>query len=86
MVKSSLNESILERIALETGGFYVRSAPGDFGLERVYQQGIAELQREEHESRMAKVWTERFQWCLGCALLLLLLEACIRPIKRGPQG
>jgi Ca-activated chloride channel family protein len=85
VIKSSLNETLLERIALETGGFYVRSAPGDFGLERIYQQGIAELQREEHESRMAKVWTERFQWFLGCALLLLFLEACIRPIKRGPQ-
>jgi Ca-activated chloride channel family protein len=83
VVKSSLNEGMLERIAHETGGFYVRSAPGDFGLERVYQQGIAELQREEHESRMAKTWTERFQWFLGAALLLLLIEAIVRPGRRG---
>jgi len=81
VVKSSLNESMLERIAFETGGFYVRSAPGDFGLERVYQQGIAELQREERESRMAKIWTERFPWFLGVALLLLVIEAGIRPVK-----
>ena len=65
VVKSSLNEDMLERIAFETGGFYVRSAPGDFGLERVYRQGIAELQREERESRMSKIWTERFQWFVG---------------------
>jgi Ca-activated chloride channel family protein len=81
VVKSSLNESVLERIAFETGGFYVRSAPGDFGLERVYQQGIAELQREERESRMAKIWQERFPWFLGAALLLLLIEAAVRPVR-----
>jgi Ca-activated chloride channel family protein len=83
VVKSSLNEGMLERIAFETGGFYVRSAPGDFGLERVYQQGIAELQREDREARMSKSWVERFQWFLGAALLLLVLEAGIRPTKGG---
>ncbi len=83
VVKSSLNEDMLERIALETGGFYVRSAPGDFGLERVYQQGISELQREERESRMAKIWQERFPWFIGASLLLLLLEAAIHPGKKG---
>lgn len=81
VVKSSLNEGMLERIAFETGGFYVRSAPGDFGLERVYRQGIAELQREERDSRMSKAWTERFQWFVAAALLLLVLEAAIRPVK-----
>lgn len=83
VVKSSLNEKMLERIAFETGGFYVRSAPGDFGLERVYQQGIAELQREERESRMAKTWTERFPWFIGAALLFLMIEAGIRPTNKG---
>ena len=81
VIKSRLNERMLERLAFETDGFYVRSAPGDFGLERVYQQGIAELQREEREARMSKTWTERFQWFLAAALLLLLIEAGIRPSK-----
>ncbi|MCF7817224.1 MAG: VWA domain-containing protein [Kiritimatiellales bacterium] len=81
VVKSSLDEKTLERIALETGGFYVRSAPGDFGPERVYRQGIAELQREDRESRRAKIWQERFPWFLGASLLLLLMEAAIRPVK-----
>ena len=86
VVKSSLNEDMLERIAFETGGFYVRSAPGDFGLERVYRQGIAELQREERETRMSKTWTERFQWFVGGALLLLAVEVGIRPVKWRNHG
>lgn len=86
VIKSHLNESVLERIAFETEGFYVRSAPGDFGLERVYQQGIAELQREESEARMSKSWTERHQWFVAAALLLLLLEASIRPTQKRKLG
>ena len=82
VVKSSLNEGLLERIALGTGGFYVRSAPGDFGLERIYQQGLSKLHRSDKESRMAKIWQERFPWFLGAALLLLLAEASIRPFRR----
>lgn len=81
-ILSTLNEEMLERIALETGGFYVRSASGDFGLERVYEQGIAELQREDREARKSKIRVERYQWFLAAAILLLILEAAIRPMKR----
>jgi Ca-activated chloride channel family protein len=81
-IKSRLNEQILERIARETGGFYVRSAPGDFGLERIYEQGLSQLQRESREERMSKIWTERFQWFLAAALLSLIVESCLRPTKR----
>ncbi len=83
VVKSALNEQILERIAMETGGFYVRSAPGDFGLERIYEQGLAQLQREKREERMSKIWTERFQWFIAGALLLLAAEIAIRPTVRS---
>lgn len=75
VVKSSLNETLLEQLARETGGFYVRSAPGDFGLDRIYKLGIAGLQRDEQETRLAKVYEERFGWFCAAALLLLIAEA-----------
>ncbi len=79
VVKSSLNESLLEKLASETGGFYVRSAPGDFGIDRIYKLGIAGLQRDEQETRLAKVYEERFGWFAAAALLLLLAEGLFRP-------
>ena len=85
VVKSALNEEVLDRIAAETGGFYVRSAPGDFGLERVYREGIAELQRAEGESRLTKSFIERYQWFVAAALILLALEAAVRPVKWRPS-
>lgn len=79
VVKSSLNEGLLEKLASETGGFYVRSAPGDFGLDRIYKLGISGLQRNEQETRLAKVYEERFGWFAAAALLLLLAEGLFRP-------
>jgi Ca-activated chloride channel family protein len=79
VVKSSLNETLLEKLARETGGFYVRSAPGDFGLDRIYKLGLSGLQRDEQETRLAKVYEERFVWFAAAALLFLLTEGLFRP-------
>ena len=75
VVKSALHEDVLSKLAVATGGTYVRSAPGDFGLERVYDQGIAQLKRDEQDSRMTKAYEDRFAWLLGAAFVLLILEA-----------
>ena len=77
VVKSTINEPLLEKLARETGGFYVRSAPGDFGLDRIYKLGISSLQRDEQDTRLAKIYEERFGWLAGAALLFLISEALI---------
>ena len=82
VVKTRLEEKELEQIARETGGFYVRSAQGDFGLERIYHEGISKLQKEEQDERMSRIWTERFPLFLAIVLVLLILEALISPTKR----
>lgn len=79
VVKSSLNEGLLGKLASSTGGFYVRSAPGDFGLDRVYKLGIASLQRGEQETRLARVYEEQFGWFAAAALFFLLAEGLFRP-------
>ena len=83
VVKSRLNEGPLRKIAAGTGGFYVRSAPGDIGLERIYEEGLKNLRRTERESRRTKTWTERFQWFLGAGLFLLLIETALPRFRRS---
>ena len=85
-MKSALHEDVLSKLAVETEGAYVRSAPGDFGLERVYDQGIAQLKRDERDSRMTKAFEDRFAWLLGAAFLLLLLEAVLSDRSRKSRG
>lgn len=77
VVKTSLQEGVLERLALDTAGAYVRSTPGDFGLERIFDQGISQLRREETDSKMVRAHEDRYPWFVGAALALFLLEALL---------
>ncbi|NCC52980.1 MAG: VWA domain-containing protein, partial [Spartobacteria bacterium] len=86
VVKTALQEDAIRKVALETGGIYVRSAPGDFGLERIYDQGIDQLQRDEQESRMVKEYEERFMWFIAIALAMLLIESLLSNRTRKPQS
>ncbi|MDD4736103.1 MAG: VWA domain-containing protein [Kiritimatiellae bacterium] len=87
VIKSALTEGSLQQLAMETGGIYVRSAPGDFGMERIYDRGIDQLQRDERESRMMKIYEERYVWFLLVAFLLLVVEGAVSqglPIRKIP--
>ena len=82
VVQTMLREEGLQRLALETGGAYVRSAPGDSGLARVFEESISRLERDERETRQAEVREERFAWALAGALLCLAGEAATRRKRR----
>lgn len=77
VVKTRLNEAPLQRLALETGGAYVRAAPGDFGLDRIYDDYITRLRREAQESRMMRLHEERHTLFIAAALLLLAIETAM---------
>jgi Ca-activated chloride channel family protein len=78
MILSKLDEPTLQKIALETGGRYVRSVTGDVDLEKVYLQGIkATLTDKTLTSSRRQRWKDRFQWLVGLALLLLMLEPLV---------
>jgi Ca-activated chloride channel family protein len=77
VVKSRLNEEMLKELALKTGGIYVRSVPGDFGIDTIYDKGIAQLQRKEYQAQLQKRYFERFQWPLGLAFALLVVESFV---------
>ncbi len=86
VVKSTLREDALRRLAVETGGAYVRATPGDFGLERIYDQGIAQLKRDEQSGRLSQIAEERYPWFVGAALVLLLAEALVGLRRRNPEA
>ncbi|MBF0511341.1 MAG: VWA domain-containing protein [Candidatus Omnitrophica bacterium] len=74
VVKSRLNEGLLQQIAYITGGAYVRSGSTQFGLDYLYERQLSKLKKHDNEEKMAKVYNERFQWPLTLALVLLLIE------------
>jgi Ca-activated chloride channel family protein len=82
VVKSRLNETLLEKIALATGGGYVHARPTEFGLNLLYSERISRMEKREIESKNKKRFYERFQIPLAIALALLLLEPFI-PERKG---
>ena len=81
IVKSSLNENMLQRLALSTGGAYLRAAPGQFGFERLVQQEWSKLRPAEGETQRLKMWEDRAGWFIGAGLLFLAVEAVRRERK-----
>jgi len=75
LILSKLDEVTLQKIALNTGGSYVRSVTGDMDLEKIYLEDIKKkTEQKELKSARQKRWEERFQWPLFLALLFLLLD------------
>ena len=73
MVVSKLDEQTLETIARETDGLYVRASKQDIGLEEIVKE-INALEADELEVLRFEEFNEQYQYLLGAALLLLLLE------------
>lgn len=73
VVKSRLNENLLQQIAKETDGFYL-PLTGARSMDVLYERGLAPLPKSESATRTIRQYHERFQWFIGAALLLLLAE------------
>lgn len=74
VVKSRLDEAVLQKIALATAGNYVHASAKEFGLDLIYKEKLSEMEKRELESKMAKQYEERFQIPLVIAFLLLTVE------------
>jgi len=83
VVKSRLNEHLLAQIAYITGGAYVRSGGGQFGLDYLYDRQLSKLKKHDAEAKMARLYDERFQWPLTLAFGFLLAEALFLNRKRN---
>jgi len=73
-VTSRLDEELLENIALATEGVYVRSTANDFGLDFLYNNYFALLEKTKGEERTIQIYTERFPLFLFLSLIAFLIQ------------
>ena len=82
VVKSRLNESLLQQIAGATeGGFYL-PLRGAKTIDTLYEKGLAPLPKSEGQEKLVKRFHERYHWPLAAAIVLLLLEVLLPERKR----
>lgn len=82
MVLTKLNEELLQQIAEATEGIYTRSRNEDFGLEGIIER-LNQIEASELSEITFAEYDEEYQWFLGVALLLLVVETLILP-RRNP--
>lgn len=82
LILTHLDTSSLEKIAEDTGGLYVRSIASDDDLKLIYNALRHGRASRELKGGRERRFVERYQWFLGLALLLIILEAMIRETKK----
>jgi len=84
MIISHLDETTLQKIALETGGSYVRSVTGNMDLDKIYKEDIKQrIEAKQLTSTRQRRWEERFQWFIFGALLFIAIEFFVCEHKRA---
>ncbi len=73
VVLSRLNEGMLREIAEAGGGVYVRATNRQNEFDDIFRE-ISSMEKKEFGARIFTDYEDRFQFFLGAALLLLLLE------------
>ena len=87
IVLIGIDEETLTRMADLTGGAYVRSVAGDMDLEKIYRDEIrGKMEATELSGGRKKIWEDRYQWFLGVAVLMLLLEMCLGERRKTAAG
>jgi Ca-activated chloride channel family protein len=73
-VKSRLDSEMLTQIAAATGGVYTPLGPQGQGIVKLYEERLKGFAQRQHSDRQIAVYAELFQWPLGAAIALLVLE------------
>ncbi|MBN1780112.1 VWA domain-containing protein [bacterium] len=81
VVMTKLDEVTLEKIALETGGKYYRATPGEAELDQIYES-VSQMEKKTLASQQFAQYEDRFQFFVGFAFIILILEIAIPERKR----
>lgn len=76
IVVSKLDEKTLQEIALATGGAYVRAGNQSVGLQEIIDR-INQTEKSELAATVFEEYDEQYQYFLGVAIILLLVEFLI---------
>ncbi len=74
VVKSRLNEKLLQDIASATGGSYIKANGVFLGLDELYNTRFAKINKKEISSKWQKKYLDRYQIPLLLAVLVLMAE------------
>jgi Ca-activated chloride channel family protein len=72
-IVTRLNETILQQIAATGNGIYIRASNARTGLDQIHAE-LEKIEKSEIESKVFTEYNSHFQWFVGLAIALLLIE------------
>jgi Ca-activated chloride channel family protein len=84
IVKSRLDEAVLQKIAQITDGLYIRSQSGGVGLDQIYDE-VADMEKRDLGSRRYTQYKHRFQWPLVLAFICFAGESLLSDRRRREE-
>jgi Ca-activated chloride channel family protein len=85
VVISKLDEALLQKVATAGNGTYIRATNADAGLNTILDE-INKMTKEEYKAKVYSDYEDQYQWPMGLALLLLLMELIIFERKTKWSG
>ncbi len=85
VVKSRLNEGLLQQLATAGNGFYLPLQGGN-PMEVLYQKGLAPLPTSDRSTKLMRKAREQYFWPLSIGILLLMIEALLPDRKRASRS
>jgi len=73
VVITKLDEELLQKIALGSGGAYIRATDTNLGLDEIVTR-IKQTEKKRFATTMFEEYNEKFQYPLALALMLLLID------------
>lgn len=78
---TKLDDNILRQIAEIGDGLYVRASNSNVGLDKIYDD-INKTEKSEIEANVFTDYDDQFQWFVGAAIILLIIEILLSSGKR----
>lgn len=78
---TKLDDNILRQIAEIGDGIYVRASNSNVGLDKIYDD-INKAEKSEIEANVFTDYDDQFQWFVGAAIILMIIEILLSSGKR----
>ena len=85
VIVSKLNEEILHKISMATGGKYFKATAGELELDAIFDE-ISSIEKKELEGTLVTRYDDRFQWPLLLALLFIIGEFFMSEKKKPEES
>lgn len=82
IIITKLDDNMLRQIAEIGDGIYVRASNSNVGFDKIYDD-ISKVQTSEIESKVFTAYNDQFQWFVGAAIILFIIEILLSSGKRG---